>query len=215
MKSFLAGVGLGAALGAGAFYVTQAFVLSPPSDCAGLCAEGTSCEQGSCRALAPAPAAEAAPEPAPAETKRKRRRKRRAKGEDASAGAPMPSSGPPRDDDSGVPRFDPNKDQEIGLADGSARLRDAEVERELAKLDKPLQTCVREANERVPELGSGRVKYSFGVAGSGKVTGVNASGPANLVEAGVVACVRKVVYAHRFPIFNGPELKVSSSFLVD
>ena len=32
--------------------------------------------------------------------------------------------------------------------------------------------------------------------------------------AGIVPCVRKAVYAHKFPIFNGPEAKVSSSFSV-
>ncbi|MCA9701505.1 MAG: hypothetical protein KC431_28555, partial [Myxococcales bacterium] len=61
----------------------------------------------------------------------------------------------------------------------------------------------------------GRVSIKFGVDGKGKVTGVNVSAPSNLENAGLVPCVRKAVYGHGFPAFDGPEMKVSTSFTVD
>ena len=127
----------------------------------------------------------------------------------------LAAGGPALDDDGHVPRYDANADQSISMSDGTGRLSDAEIDRELAKLDKAFQACVRDAAARVEDLGSGTVKYNFGVDGRGKVTGVNASAPSNLQDAGIVPCVRVVVYGQRFPAFDGPTMKVSSSFSVD
>lgn len=203
MKNFFGGLVFGVALGAAGLYGVQTFVWSPASDCE---------DSGQAPAAAVEPEAEQAEPEAPTRAKRKRRGKPRA-GDEASD-SDEARGGPALDQDGAVPRFDPNKDQAIGAADGSERLSDAVIDRELAKLDTQFQGCIRDANERVDELGTGRVKYGFGVAGSGKVTGVNASAPANLLAGGIVPCVRKVVYGHRFPAFNGPEMAVSSSFSV-
>ncbi|HLT38030.1 MAG TPA: hypothetical protein VK034_17210 [Enhygromyxa sp.] len=211
MQQFFGGLALGALLGVGGFYAY--WTTRPPApDCAGLCGDGTTCEQGRCVLVEPEPELVEEPED---DGKSKRKGKRRRGKAGADGGEPeLAGSGPPIDDDSQVPRFDPNKDQTIGMSDGSGRLSDATIDRELAKLDKQLQACVRDANDRVAELGTGTVKYSFGVAGSGKVTGVNVSAPQNLKDAGIVPCVRKVVYGHKFPVFDGPEMKASSSFSV-
>jgi hypothetical protein len=215
VQQFIGGLALGAVLGLGGLYAYST-TRPPAPDCAGLCGDGTTCEQGRCvvaRADEPETSEELVEDDKQA---RKGRRGRRGKpGGDAAATAPTPTGkGPPLDDDAHVPRFDPDKDQTIGMSDGSGRLSDATIDRELGKLDKPLQDCVRDANQRVDELGTGTVKYSFGVAGSGKVTGVNVTAPQNLKDAGIVPCVRKVVYGHRFPSFDGPEMKASSSFTV-
>lgn len=212
-QQFFAGLALGAVLGLGGLYAY--WTTRPPApDCAGLCSEGTACEQGRCVVATAEPEVVDEDQPEP-DAKAKRRGKR---GRPGSAGedpsTELPRKGPPLDDDSQVPRFDPNKDQTIGISDGSGRLSDAEIDRELAKLDKPLQACVKDANGRVDELGAGTVKYGFGIAGSGKVTGVNVTAPQNLKDAGIVPCVRKVVYGHKFPAFDGPELRASSSFSV-
>ena len=216
MQQLFGGLALGALLGVGGLYAYQT-ALAPKPECGGLCGDGTTCEQGVC-IVAVADEPEAVEELVEDDTG-KRKGKRRRGGSKTGAGeeALEPGStgnGPPIDDDSGIPRFDPNQDQTIGMADGSERLSDSKVDAELAKLDKDFNACVRDANERVDELGTGTVKYSFGVSGSGKVTGVNASAPDNLVAAGIVPCVRKAIYGHNFPIFNGPEMKVSSSFSV-
>jgi hypothetical protein len=215
VRQFFGGALLGVSLGATAVYVyvtTQGPTLDP--ECGGVCGEGTACVAGRCELAEIEPIVEAAEEP-DGKSKRKGRKGRRG----ASAGADEAesgelASGPAWDDDSHVPRFDADADQVIGASDGSGRLSDAQIDRELAELDDDFQTCVREANERVAELGTGKVSYSFGVAGSGKVTGVNASAPANLRDAGLVPCVRKAVYGHAFPKFDGPTMKASSSFSV-
>lgn len=214
MQQFFGGLALGALLGIGGLYAYQT-TRPPAPDCGGLCGDGTTCEQGLC-------VIELEDEPElvdeeidDGKTKRKGKRRRGKSGEEGGDAELAAGSGPPIDDDSGVPRFDPDKDQTIGMSDGTGRLSDAEIDRELGKLDKQFQACVRDANERVAELGTGTVKYTFGVAGSGKVTGVNVTAPQNLKDAGIVPCVRNVVYGHKFPAFDGPEMKASSSFSVN
>ncbi|MFO7561000.1 MAG: hypothetical protein R6X02_00025 [Enhygromyxa sp.] len=216
MQKFVGGLVLGAVLGVGGLFAAQ--TLGPPAgDCQGLCGEGTRCEEGRC-VVSVADQPELVEEPVEDDkaTRKKGRRARRGKrgAAGAEAGAELAAKGPALDDDSSVPRFDPNEDQTIGMSDGSERLSDAQIDRELAKLDKQFQACVRDANERVDELGTGTVKYSFGVAGSGKVTGVSVTAPPNLKDAGIVPCVRKAVYGHRFPTFDGPQMRASSSFSV-
>ena len=209
---------LGALVGAGGLFAVQTFVLGAPEDCGGICSDGTICEAGRCE-LAPLDEPEE-PEVAEADGddgKRKRRRRRGA-GDDGGGegeGEVLADGGPPIDDDSHVPRFNPDADQSISMSDGSGRLSDGQIDAELAKLDRPFQACVRDASQRVTDLGTGTVKYGFGIDGRGKVTGVNVTAPANLKDAGIVPCVRKAVYGHRFPAFDGPTMKVNSSFSVD
>ncbi len=199
----LGGVLLGALLGAGGMYVVTTYVLEKPVEC---------------EEPAPVEVEEPVVEAAEEEPGKKKSRKgRRGKaGEGAGEGeGEVLASGPAVDDDRHVPRHDANADQRISMSDGTGRLSDAEIDRELAKLDKAFQACVRDAAARVEELGSGTVKYHFGVDGRGKVTGVSASAPSNLQDAGIVPCVRLAVYGHRFPAFDGPTMSASSSFSVD
>jgi hypothetical protein len=209
------GLVLGVLLGAGGMYGVSTFVLGEPAECGGACGEGTVCVGERCE-LAPVeveqPEVEEPEEPG--KSKRKKGRRGQA-GEGEGEGEVLAGTGPAIDDDSHVPRYDANADQSISMADGTGRLSDAAVDRELAKLDKPFQACVRDAAARVEALGSGTVRYSFGVDGRGKVTGVTASAPTNLQDAGIVPCVRVAVYGHDFPAFDGPTMKVSSSFSVD
>lgn len=214
-KELAGGLALGLALGAGGLFIYQ--TLTPAADCGGVCGEGTACEDSRCVIAELEDEGETAGETEGEDTGKTKRRgrrgkRRKGKGGEAEAGE---RAGPPLDDDSKVPRFDPNKAQTISMSDGSGRLSDSQVDRELAKLDKPFERCVLDANQRVDELGTGRVSMKFGVDGKGKVTGVNVSAPKNLKDAGIVPCVRKAVYGHKFPAFDGPVMKVSSSFTVD
>jgi hypothetical protein len=205
---------LGALLGAGGLYLAQTLTAADAKPCAARCGEGTVCEGDRCVVAPLEDEVEAEVEADDGKSKRKRKRRRKS-GVGASEDGPVANQGPAFDDDSKVPRFDMNKDQSIGMSDGSGRLSDGQIDAALRKLDPAFQKCARDAAERVDELGSGTVKLELGVAGSGKVTGVNVRAPANLADAGIVACVRKAVYAHKFPIFDGPEMRVSSSFKVD
>jgi hypothetical protein len=213
----LGGIVLGVLLGAGGMYGVSTFMLGDRGECGGACGEGTVCVGERCE-LAPVEVDEPVVEEPEEPGKSKRRKGRRGKsgdGADAGEAEVLAGTGPALDDDSHVPRYDANADQSISMADGTGRLSDAEIDRELAKLDKAFQACVRDAAARVDELGSGTVKYSFGVDGRGKVTGVTASAPSNLQHGGIVPCVRVAVYGHRFPAFDGPTMKASSSFSVD
>jgi hypothetical protein len=211
VQQFLGGLALGALLGVAGGYVVQTFVQSPAADCADACGPGTRCEQGKCVVE---PIAEPELIEPVEDGKSKRKGKRGKKGSSDEELAAEAGSGPAIDDDSHVPRFDADKDQEIGASDGSERLSDSVIDRELGELDGAFQACIRDGAQRVEALGTGTVKYSFGVAGSGKVTGVTASAPDNLDAAGIVPCVRKTVYGHKFPSFDGPEMRASSSFKV-
>ncbi len=215
MKQFLGGALLGLGVGASAIYAFM--TLRPPvvdPECGERCGEGTACVAGRCELAEIEPAIEASEEPS-GKSKRKSRKGRSGSGSDQPENAAGElASGPAWDDDSHVPRFDADADQVIGMSDGSGRLSDAQINDELAELDGDFQACVRAANERVAELGTGKVSYSFGVAGSGKITGVNASAPPNLRDAGLIPCVRKTIYGHGFPKFEGPTMKASSSFAV-
>lgn len=213
----IGGLILGLALGAGGLYAAQTFALDA-GECGGVCREGTRCEDGGCVVALDVPdeaagETEGEPDEGRKGKRRGRRGRRGAKGGDAPAAAA--GGGPPIDDDGHVPRFDANADQSISMSDGSGRLSDAQINRELAKLDPAFNACITAAAARVDELGTGKVSYSFGVDGKGKVTGVNASAPANLRDAGVIPCVRKAIHGHRFPAFDGPTMKVKSSFRVD
>lgn len=216
-KSLVGGLVLGLSLGVGGLLAVQHFVLAGPP-CGAACGLGTVCEGDVCVVQAPEAPAEAEPEPDEEGKGKKRKRGRRGKrgGGSGEAGeSELATGGPPVDNDAHVPRFDPDADQTISMSDGSGRLSDSQVDRELAKLDKDFQRCVLDANKRVAELGTGRVSMKFGVDGKGKVTGVNVSAPSNLKDAGIVPCVRNAIHGHRFPAFDGPVMKVSSSFTVD
>jgi hypothetical protein len=214
-NQLLGGLVLGVLLGAGGMYAVSTFVLADPSACGGACGEGTICVGDRCE-LAPVAVEEPVVEEVEEPDKQKRRKGRRGKtGAGEGEEEALAGKGPALDNDSHVPRHNPNADQSISMSDGTGRLSDAQVDRELAKLDKAFQACVRDAAARVDELGSGTVRYSFDVDGRGKVTGVTASAPANLQDAGIVPCVRVAVYGHGFPAFDGPTMKASSSFSVD
>lgn len=182
---------------------------APTEDCAGLCGAGTACVEGRCE-VAPAEVDAAPDEP----EKKKRRRGRRRRGAKGASEEALAAGFEPVDD-SHVPRFNPQAEQSMDMNSGTGRLSDRQVDSELAKLDSTFRGCVREAAKYADDLGSGTVKIKFGVDGEGKVTGVNVSAPANLAAWGIVPCTRKAVYGHRFPAFDGPIMRVESSYRVD
>ncbi|GEM_PF-1127950 len=220
-SGLVGGVALGVLIGALGMFGAQRLWLAP-GPCGGACGEGTRCEVDRCVVEAAEAEAETDPEldadsDRPGKKRRRRRRAGRGGGHDGAdvGDEGQGSAGPPLDDDSRVPRYDPDATQTIAMSDGSGRLSDRDVDRELAKLDGRFERCTLDANQRVDSLGKGRVSIKFGVDGKGKVTGVNVGAPANLKAAGIVPCVRKAVYGHKFPAFDGPVMRVSSSFSVD
>jgi len=176
--------------------------------CGGVCGDGTVCSEDRCE-IAP-PEVDTPPEDDGKKKRRRRgRRGRKGASEQALAAGFVPV------DDSSVPRFNPKAEQSMDMDSGTGRLSDRQVDQELAKLDGTFQGCVKTAAKYADELGTGTVKMNFGVDGKGKVTGVNVRAPENLAAWGIVPCVRKAVYGHRFPAFDGPIMRVESSFRVD
>ncbi len=197
---------MGVIAGSGALWAWHSSQLS--ATCGGVCGAGTECLQGRCEVR---PEVVEADEPLPKKKSKKKRRRRKRSGE-KSDGA---STKDARVNDSHVPRFNAKKTKMIGEETGSERLSDAAINRELAKLDGKFQGCIAAAaNASEAELSSGRIAYEFGIAPSGKVTGVNVRAPSQLKALGVSSCVRVAVYGHRFPSFDGLEMGARSSFSI-
>jgi hypothetical protein len=174
--------------------------------CHGVCGEGTRCEAGRCIATAPSPEP---PEPEPEAKKRGRKGKRRGAAGDSEGGA---SSYQPVSDRH-IPAYDAKATTVIGDA-GSERLDDAIVRKELRELEPGFDRCIADAVAGGVTVGNGRVDFVFGLTASGKVDGVNAKAPAAIRDAGIVPCLRKVIFEHRFPRYDGPPMGVDYSFEV-
>ena len=198
------GLLFGGLVGAGGYYGYQS--QQPIENCAQMCGEGTSCVDNQCQVVV---AAEEEPEEDTKGKKKKRRRRKKKGG--GSSGAVATA----KVDDSHVPRYDRTKAKMIGEDTGSERLSDRKINSVLRGLDPKFQACIRKAAEASDEeLASGRVRYEFGIAPSGKVTGVNVKAPAHLKALGVDSCVRVAVYGAKFPSFNGIDMGAEGSFSI-
>ena len=210
MGKFFGGLALGLLFGAGALYGYLQFAAAEaPSPCDARCGDGTVCEGDIC---IPSPAQV---EPEPEDGKRSKKRRRRGRRGKDRRGPDSSATGTLAHLDDKVPRFDPKATKTLDMNAGSERLSDRVVNRELRELDRAFEDCVRKAAGLTDELGTGKVSLSFGVKGSGRVSGVNARAPTNLKAVGVDACARKAVYEHRFPGFDGPDMSVTASFDVE
>ncbi len=174
------------------------------AECFGICGDGTHCVAGRCVAIA------AAPEPVavePDDPKRGRKGKRRARGGEGEGDA-VAAWSPISDRD--VPRYDPKA--QTALGEGSERPDDATVRAELRRLEPAFDRCIADAAAAGVTIGTGRVEFELGLTPTGKVAGVNAKAPPAIRESGVVPCLRKVIYDHRFPKYDGPPIPVDYSF---
>jgi hypothetical protein len=172
--------------------------------CHGVCGEGTRCEAGRCIATAP-PVEPAAPEPEGKKRGRKGKRRGSAGESEGGAGSYQPVS------DRHIPAYDASASTVLGDV-GSERPDDASVRKELRALEPGFDRCIADAVAGGVTVGSGRVDFVFGLTASGKVEGVNAEAPAAIRDAGIVPCLRKVIFEHRFPPYDGPPMGVDYSF---
>ena len=172
-----------------------------------MCGEGTTCMANRCELVV----AELVEEEDDVNTGKKKRRRRSKKKGSATDGTVALV----RVNDSHVPRFNPKKTKIIEEGTGSERLSDRTIDRTLKKLDPKFQECIKKAVMASEEdVKSGRVVYEFGIAPSGKVSGVNVRAPAHLKALGVDSCTRVAVYGLRFPSFSGLEMAAEGSFSI-
>ena len=76
------------------------------------------------------------------------------------------------------------------------------------------QRCIADVSAASPDL-RGTVAIKARVLGSGKVESVSATAPASIRESGAIPCIRKAVYDHRFPSFDGPGSAIDLHFDVE
>ncbi len=183
-----------------------------PETCYDVCGEGTRCENGRCVAEAPLAVEDDPADPSPAERKGKRRRGKRGDAE------PAPEKGGETFvpvDDSHIPRYDPRKTEVLDMNAGSERLGDRTIADHMRRLEPKFNDCIETAARHSDqEIRGGKVDFVFGIAPSGKVTSVTVKAPTHLDVFGIVPCLRKAVYDHRFPSFDGPPMGVDYSFEV-
>jgi hypothetical protein len=177
------------------------------TECYGVCGEGTRCEAGRCIATTSSVASVV---PEPDEAKRGRKGKRRARADDGDGDAAVsyqPVS------DRHIPAYDAKATTVLGDA-GSERLDDGTVRKELRELEPAFDRCIADAVAGGVDVGNGKVDFVFGLTAAGKVDGVNAKAPAAIRDSGIVPCLRKVIFDHRFPRYDGPPMGVDYSFEV-
>jgi hypothetical protein len=195
------------------------WLLRPPEvaesvPCDDRCGEGTECVDEVCVVAAVDPPEEDAPK---SKRKRKRRRRKGTQGNGGDDGDVAAEDGEaaakPIVDDSHIPQFS-NAPQALDMNGGSERLTDSQVSAAVRKLTPKFQRCIGDASTGGAEL-RGKVKITARVVGSGKATQVSATAPAAIRDSGAIPCIRKAVYDHRFPSYDGPSMGVDLTFEVD
>jgi len=177
--------------------------------CYGVCGEGTRCESGRCIAIAAAPE-EAKPGVPEAKAGKRGRKRGAASGDAVDARADGATYQPVADGH--IPRYDATATTVLDPDAGSERLGDHTVRAELRGLEPAFDRCIADAVAGGVTIAAGRVDFVFGLSAKGKVTGVTAKAPAALRDTGILGCLRKVIYDHRFPTYDGPPMGVDYTF---
>lgn len=186
--------------------------------CGGHCGETTQCVGTVCEALEDEEVAAEPDSKKPGKKRRKRRRKGRRGG-----GASADNAGDEAGDD--LPPFEPVNDRHIpqfsnkpivlDMNAGSERLSDHVVDTHMNRLTPKFQRCITTASTYSDDdIGGGTLTFKIQLKPTGKVAGVSVKGPSNLKVFGIIPCVRKVVYDHKFPSYDGPPMGVDFSFEV-
>ena len=119
-------------------------------------------------------------------------------------------------DDSAIPAYDPNNATVLDMNAGSERLSDTQLTAQMRHIEHKINACLSLASCHNNGLGSGAISFEFRVVGkTGRVDGVNILAPEELQIFGIVPCLRKAVWEHNFPTFNGQHMVVKYSVELD
>jgi hypothetical protein len=118
-------------------------------------------------------------------------------------------------DDSRVPPYQGNRDDDLDAHPGSEHLRDDTARGHMQRLEGDFEDCLARAAAASPELGTGWVEFRLNVEPTGRVSGVTVDAPSTVAVPGLVPCLRVAVHAHRFPTWDGPPARVDYRFRVE
>jgi hypothetical protein len=93
---------------------------------------------------------------------------------------------------------------DVGASGGEAQLTDAQIERAIGGAMPQVRRCLMLVPGDAPV--TGRLVLGVKIAGSGRVSAVNLSGPAAVATGDAGECLRAAVRAVAFPPFDGPEM---------
>jgi hypothetical protein len=180
-----------------------------PEVCYGVCGPDTECVDRRCVVVE----AEEPPTEAAAETPKRRRSRRKARAARTSDDEPQTSFRPV--DDSHIPKYDPNRVQHLDMSSGTERLPDSTIRAHLRRLESKFNACIETAAMHSDEeIRGGGIDFVFSIEKTGKVSGVTVKAPKHLSVYGIVPCLRKALFDHRFPSYDGPPTGVDYSFQV-
>jgi hypothetical protein len=178
-------------------------------ECYNVCGEGTECRDKRC--VIAQLEDEALPEDdGKQDKKKKRRRKKKGDGSEAADASDFKPV-----NDSHIPKYDPNRVQKIGMDSGTERLPDETIRSHLRRLEPKFNQCIETAAMYSDEdIRPGGVDFVFSIEKTGRVSGISVKAPKHLQVFGIVPCLRKAVFDHHFPSYDGPPTGVDYSFKV-
>jgi hypothetical protein len=153
---------------------------------------------------APAPAVETVADAgAPTGTARRRRGVRRSTGEVARSGANAEDGA--QEVVTGDTLAGPGtRTLDVGASGGEGQLSDAQIERSFDAALPRIRRCLLLVADDAPV--TGRLVFGLQIAGTGRVSAVNLSGPRAVVGGEAGDCLREAARGIGFPTFDGPTL---------
>lgn len=102
---------------------------------------------------------------------------------------------------------------DMHAAGGEEQLRGTEIEKGFDGAFPQIRRCLVLAASDEPA--HGKLTFGLRIAGSGKVTAVNLSGPSSVAQGEAGACLRKAASSMQFRSFNGPDMVIHYPLTLD
>lgn len=205
-------IGSALVLGVGISACNKDEVTTPPvaeKSCEGLCGHGTKCVKDTCvidwaQGVCIKPEDATCPEPEAPEWS-----------ECPLAAKILPPFRPVNTKK--IPNFNPKRTRAQSFSGGSERVDDYELKQYIEhQLMDELESCLMlAACYHGGPLGEGEVDFTFRMLPSGKVAEVSASATGEYSKYGVAGCVRKIIYEHEFPKYDGEPKGVDYTLMLD
>lgn len=184
---------------------------APNGECGGLCGRGTRCDgsvcvvdysQDICSSDQPAPRQQEVPIKPPIESW----------GECTVERSSLPKKHVPVNDKD-IPQYDPNRARKLDWNEGEEQLSGPVLDSAMRDVEYKINECLAiAACYNNGSLKGGRMEMQISLSGkTGRVDSVSVSAPSDLQIFGIVPCVRRAIYEHEFPTYNGPPMNIKYS----